>query len=249
MKINRSIHFPADIKKGMRVGICHNPKDQNTHERIDSYGTVTEIISKNKEYCPEGVKVRIDNGMSGYLISIDSEFKFNNLKLMSESTILEFKETFQFDIKKNEKLKCRGHSVVETIAAYANTSGGTLLIGVNDDKELVGLQPDFNNLNKTRPTQTNDDKFKQEIAQYIESNLLVGSIPPYEINMRCINDKYVCIITVVRSDTPVYVKYKMEHKDCVTNNIKIHDVYLYYKRMQDSSKPVQPTGQYLSNKF
>lgn len=52
-----------------------------------------------------------------------------NLAQTGEGTYLEFKRT----IPSAEK-------IAREIAAFANTSGGTLLIGVDDDKSLVGVE-------------------------------------------------------------------------------------------------------------
>lgn len=52
-----------------------------------------------------------------------------NLAQTGEGKYLEFKRT----IPSAEK-------IAKEIAAFANTNGGTLLIGVNDDKSLVGVQ-------------------------------------------------------------------------------------------------------------
>lgn len=46
-----------------------------------------------------------------------------------ESKILEFKE----ELPAND-------SIVKTVIAFANTSGGKLVIGVSDDRELIGLK-------------------------------------------------------------------------------------------------------------
>ena len=33
--------------------------------------------------------------------------------------------------------------VIETLAAFLNTDGGTLIIGVTDDRKIVGIEVDF----------------------------------------------------------------------------------------------------------
>ncbi|MDZ7691631.1 MAG: ATP-binding protein [Balneolaceae bacterium] len=52
-----------------------------------------------------------------------------NLAQTGEGTYLEFKRT----IPSAEK-------IAREIAAFANTNGGTLLVGVDDDKSLVGVK-------------------------------------------------------------------------------------------------------------
>jgi ATP-dependent DNA helicase RecG len=52
--------------------------------------------------------------------------------LRGESKTLEFKEQMPAN-----------QSIVKTVIAFANTSGGKLIIGVNDDREIVGITDDI----------------------------------------------------------------------------------------------------------
>ena len=49
-----------------------------------------------------------------------------------ESQTLEFKEQLP-----------KGQQVAKTLIAFANTSGGKLVVGVSDDRQLVGIQDDI----------------------------------------------------------------------------------------------------------
>src|SRR3546814_15068614 len=61
-----------------------------------------------------------------------------------ESEELEFKQTRRWDIKEGRVNKELEGVIVKTIAAFANSfNGGTLLIGVSDTGESVGLEHDF----------------------------------------------------------------------------------------------------------
>src|SRR3546814_19815238 len=61
-----------------------------------------------------------------------------------ESEELEFKQTRRWDIKEGRVNKELEVVIVKTIAAFANSfNGGTLLIGVSDNRESVGLEHDF----------------------------------------------------------------------------------------------------------
>ena len=62
---------------------------------------------------------------------------------LQESDRLEYKSTFQWDVKRNcenEELK---FSVLKTIVAFFNSDGGTLVVGVEDNGNIFGLAQDL----------------------------------------------------------------------------------------------------------
>lgn len=46
-------------------------------------------------------------------------------------------------LRANERSKAIEDAVVKTVAGFLNTDGGTLLIGIGPDREVVGLQADY----------------------------------------------------------------------------------------------------------
>jgi len=60
-----------------------------------------------------------------------------------ENRNLEFKSTFRYCLQKKTAQQYIEFEILKTIAAFANTDGGTLLIGVADDGEVLGLEKDF----------------------------------------------------------------------------------------------------------
>ena len=58
-----------------------------------------------------------------------------------ESKTLEFKATLRWNLRENRKDdKAITHAVLKTIAAFLNTAGGDLLIGVADDGTVTGIE-------------------------------------------------------------------------------------------------------------
>ena len=82
-------------------------------------------------------------------IELVEESKFNQLVKSEESISIEFKSTLRKDLKKNRYLDSLTESCLKAIAAFLNTAGGTLVIGVGDDKEVLGIEvDDFKNNDK-----------------------------------------------------------------------------------------------------
>ncbi|KKL69002.1 hypothetical protein LCGC14_2119350, partial [marine sediment metagenome] len=65
-----------------------------------------------------------------------------------ESTILEFKSSARWDYYQEKVNKDLEFVIIKTIAGFMNTEGGTLLIGVTDDGEIIGVENDLKTLKK-----------------------------------------------------------------------------------------------------
>ncbi|CAN7719221.1 GmrSD restriction endonuclease domain-containing protein [Mesorhizobium sp. LjRoot246] len=60
-----------------------------------------------------------------------------------ESAELEFKQTFRWDVERGQPSKKMEEVIAKAVAAFTNSDGGTLLIGVHDESGAVGLEPDY----------------------------------------------------------------------------------------------------------
>lgn len=88
-----------------------------------------------------------------------------------EEASLEFKETLEVDIEtggRSVKSPEIVLSTLKTVAAFLNTDGGTLLIGVSDKSEIKGLNRDYKLLGKKHGPQ---DEFEQKIRNLLHSHL------------------------------------------------------------------------------
>ena len=86
---------------------------------------------------------------------------------LGEGPLLEFKSTFRWDIEQSRTNRQLEGVVLKSLAGFLNSSlGGTLLIGVADDGDIIGLENDFQTLKKQ-----NEDGFEQAIMTAIAANL------------------------------------------------------------------------------
>lgn len=117
-----------------------------------------------------------------------------------ESKTLEFKSTLRWNLKEDRQ-DDRGvtHAVLKTIAAFLNTEGGDLLIGVADDGSIVGIE---------RDQLDSDDKFMRHLAQVVRNGL--GDRAGTCIDPKCqvVEGKTVCVVSCQRSPEPVFLKWK-----------------------------------------
>jgi type I restriction enzyme R subunit len=117
-----------------------------------------------------------------------------------ESKTLEFKSTLRWSLKEDRQDdKGVTHAVLKTIAAFLNTEGGDLLIGVADDGSIVGIE---------RDQLESDDKFMRHLAQVVRNGL--GDRAGTCIDPKCqvVQGKTVCVVSCQRSPEPVFLKWK-----------------------------------------
>ncbi|HEX6981612.1 MAG TPA: ATP-binding protein [Balneolaceae bacterium] len=93
-----------------------------------------------------------------------------NLAETGEGTYLEFKRTIP-----------SAHKIAREMAAFANTKGGTLLIGVDDDKSLVGVlgyqEEEFLLKKAARELCSPPVDIEIELVHFGERDLLVIKVP------------------------------------------------------------------------
>jgi len=61
-----------------------------------------------------------------------------------ENRFLEFKSSLRWDYRQEKLNPILEDVIIKTVAAFGNSDGGILLIGVDDDKNILGLQNDYN---------------------------------------------------------------------------------------------------------
>lgn len=118
-----------------------------------------------------------------------------------EGEYLEYKETLRFDIKQNKINKEIEKSSVKSIAGFLNSFGGTLLIGVNDKGEVMGLEKDLGTINKK-----DRDGFENFLNTLIKVHLGARFRNSIGVRFEKVSGKDVCIVEVDESLEPVFVK-------------------------------------------
>lgn len=127
----------------------------------------------------------------------------SHLIKLPESPKLEYKSTLQWDVKQNRKNEDLRFSVLKTIAAFLNSEGGTLIIGVEDDGNIFGLEQDLAILSKGSL-----DQFEQTIVHLICTYISANFMSLVTIRFETIDSKIVCAVDVRKSDEIVLMKGK-----------------------------------------
>ena len=156
-----------------------------------------------------------------------------------ESEELEFKQTLRWDTKEGRVNKALEDVVVKTVAAFANShGGGTLLIGVSDAGEAMGLDQDFSALgdaDRDRFELHLRNLFGEAFGQAFASAKLRVSFPMIE-------DTEICRVDVRPADHAVVVHAKDK------NGVKTEKLYV----RSGNSSPEMPLSEvqvFLTQRF
>lgn len=120
-----------------------------------------------------------------------------------EGSWLEFKETLEFNVHKGAKDRQMVDEVLKTIAAFSNSHGGTLLIGVADDGGVKGIERDMCLLHSD---QRNHDGFSRKLHDLVRSNLIPPTTGRIEVSFKSTDSGEVCIVKVPRHEEVTYLK-------------------------------------------
>ena len=124
-----------------------------------------------------------------------------------EDDSLEFKSSFRYDYRLQKVNKALEAVIMKTLAGFMNTQGGSLLIGVADDGSIVGLENDFQTLNRK-----DSDGYTQALMSTVADKLGTPACRMLRILFHEQDGKQVCRVVVLPSPVPVYAKEDKQSK-------------------------------------
>lgn len=166
--------------------------------------------------------------------TLSDELQKDLLALIShgESAHAEFKSSFKWDLKESKPNKALEDVILKTLAGFMNGDGGSLIIGVADDGDILGLEPDYNILKKK-----DRDGFEQSVIAAVASKLGTDACQYLQLVFHDIEGKDVCRVITTQSHRPIYIKEG--------NNLK------FYLRTGVSTRElnVQEAVEYISTRW
>ena len=118
-----------------------------------------------------------------------------------EDFAVEFKSTARWDVREGQPSKAMEDAVVKTVAGFLNTDGGTLLIGVDNERHVLGLDHDY-----ARVKPANGDG----LVNWLTTHLIhaLGHTPVSRTRARITvhEGAEICRLDVARSSGPVRAK-------------------------------------------
>jgi len=127
---------------------------------------------------------------------------------LGENDHLEFKSSFRWDFQLSVVNKELEGVIAKSIAAFSNARGGTLLIGVDDDGNILGLEKDINTLKRK-----DLDFFENTLRTFLNKSFTVSFVTQnLEIRFPVLEQKAICRINVTPSQEPVFIEVAKNSK-------------------------------------
>ncbi|KKG64150.1 GmrSD restriction endonuclease domain-containing protein [Methanosarcina mazei] len=155
-----------------------------------------------------------------------------------ESDELEFKSTLRWDLKEGNVNKKLEEVVLKTVAAFANSHGGILLIGVDDEGQVLGLEKDYLSLGVA-----DRDKFELHLRNILNQQFGAAFVTnKLKIQFHEVEDKEVCQIEVTPAKQPVILRVKDKSGQMIEK---------LYARSGNSSQEIQLSEmtEYINERF
>lgn len=248
------LNLPSNHTKTMGVGalfgeigiINQNFRTGSVRARED--GTVLAISGEKlfeEKFIKPTTALKILRTLSaqitGYLRSRE-EISTLELIRQGESDMVEFKSSLRWNNETEKKDKRIEFASLKTIAAFLNTEGGTLLIGVSDDMHLLGLEND---------QFSNEDKMLLHLNELIKAKIGTIFTSFVHTDIEKIDGKWVLRVDCESSTIPAYLKesnteYFFVRTGPSTTNLALSKIYRYirvhfYNETDILEHPTEPT--------
>ena len=152
---------------------------------------------------------------------------------------IEFKSTLRWDLNLSEISKDRERDILKAISAFNNGEGGTLIIGVDDDRNVFGLDLDYATL-----VEADKDDFELHLRTLINRTWGVEfATTNINIDFPRLGEYELCAIEVKRGMQPLYLEVQDRHG---------RKSEKFYVRSGNSSQPLENPSEiasYVSKRF
>jgi len=121
----------------------------------------------------------------------------NDIIRLGEGPKIEFKSALRWNLEANRPDKSIEHSTLKTMAAFLNSEGGTLLIGVQDNSNIIGIEADHFE---------NEDKFLLHFGNLMNDRIGKHIADQVKWELKAAAGKRILRVDCEPSPTPVYLK-------------------------------------------
>lgn len=157
---------------------------------------ITGLLERSPKFLGPKIPTKIPEKIAREIIQI------------GETSKIEFKSTIRTNLHTNQQDKIMELAILKTITAFLNSSGGNLLIGISDDKKILGLEKD---------NFQNPDKISLHITNLIKSHIGNEFLPFIKTIIVKIQGKELLLIICKQSQKQVFLKQNNKEEFYIRN--------------------------------
>ena len=148
-----------------------------------------------------------------------------------ESDVVECKSTLRYDLRTKLINKILEYAVARTIAAFLNSNGGDLFIGIDDDQNALGLADDIATLRSKK----NTDGFRLHLVEVIKKHIGAEHFTHIKTTFPVYDDVEICRVRVEKSGKPVFIKHDGQkvffiRADCSSQPLDSEEAVAYIEK-------------------
>lgn len=145
----------------------------------------------------------------------------------TENEFLEFKATMRWDMQLQRINRQLEKAIMKSIAAFLNSGGGYIVLGVDDARKVVGLSHDYRSL-----TKHDADAFENHFTLVFNSAIGAEYRQYVSLVFKKHGGEDICIIDVLPSEKPAYVRFDNSEEFYVrtgntTTSLKLSEAQTY----------------------
>ena len=156
-----------------------------------------------------------------------------------ESKKLEFKSSLNKNFHtQSSPCEIMRYETLLTVNAFLNTNDGNLIIGVRNNKQVVGIEKD---------DYYDNDKYMTKLENILSSSMGPEYSKYYEIEIHPYEGKKLCLVRCQKSESPVFLRYKPYNK----KKSRPDDTEDFYIRKNSGSQILKPSSmtKYINEHF
>ena len=129
--------------------------------------------------------------------------RVKSLIKLGESNRVEFKSTLRWNLKTDRSEKVIDKAWLKSVAAFLNSDGGVLLVGVTDNGDIMGIETD---------NFDNEDKYLLHVNNRIQQHIGLEHAGFIGYQLVPVDNQKVLIVECQPSPSPVFLKISKEEE-------------------------------------
>jgi predicted RNA-binding protein with RPS1 domain len=195
----------------LKVGVFDVSENEQEKKERELKERISQI--RNKVFKEESERVEFKSSLISPILDTPRQKSLLELQKRNDS-----KSKLQIDNLIGKVAKSRViHSAMKTLVAFANSKGGTLFIGINDDGEFIGIEKDYDEIG-----QVSKDELGKRLDDYIKTYIGNSFFGLLSVEFEEIDNKDIIVVKVESSKDEVFILKDDKGSKCSDFYIRRH---------------------------